>query len=57
MKNIALNITAKLGEHDKLVLIVPPTVTPAKLCKWKAMHRAWCLHQLIKSKDVKTIVI
>lgn len=57
MKKIACNITCSLGENDKLVLIIPPEVTPAKLRKWNALHRRWALNHLMKSKDVKQITI
>lgn len=57
MKKIALGIECKLGQDDKLVLIIPPEVSPKKFAKWQQLHRAWVLHRLMKCRDIKTITI
>jgi len=56
MKKIALGIECRLGADKKLILSIPPEVSLKKLHKWNALHRAWVLQQLMKSK-VKSITI
>lgn len=56
MKKIALGIECRLGDNNKLILSIPPDVSPKKLHQWNLLHRTWVLQQLTKSK-VKTITI
>lgn len=56
MKKIALGIECRLDANNKLILTIPPDVSPHKLRKWNHLHRAWAIQQLMKSK-VKMITI
>ena len=56
MKKIALGIECRLDNNKKLILAIPPDVSPKKLHKWNTLHRAWVVQQLMRSK-VKSITI